>query len=132
MLTGLAAIALLAISFLDWFEVKGAVGPGASANMWEAFSVVDIVVALAIATTLATAVAALVAYESGLPVAGSALTALTAMIAFLLVAIRMVDPPGDDLSREVGAWLGLVAIAAIVVGSFRGMREERPPRIRRS
>ena len=58
-----------------------------------------------------------------LPVAGSAITTGIGAIAFLLVLYRLINPP-DDLGREIGIWLGLLATAGITYGGYEGMQEE--------
>ena len=117
MLAGLAGLGLLAISFLAWFRAGDS-----SADLWESFSVVDLVAACAIGCAVLTALAALRGDDSGLPVVGSTITTGVAAIAFVLLAYRLIDPPGDgEVERAVGAWLGLVAAAAILLLSHAGM-----------
>jgi hypothetical protein len=62
------------------------------------------------------------------PVAGSTVTALFGVIALLLIVWRLIDPPGEGLDREAGAWLGLVAAAGVTVGGYLGMQEAGPVR----
>ena len=59
------------------------------------------------------------------PVAGSAVTAGFGALALLLIAYRLINPPGDGLDVEFGAWLGLVAAAGITLGGYLGMQEPR-------
>ena len=119
MLAGLAGAALLAVAFLPWFELSGR-----SANLWESFTVVDVVVACAIAVALAAGLAALLGDQSGLPVAASSVTAGAGVIALVLVAARLIDPPGSgDAERELGAWLGLLAAGGIALFGYLGMQE---------
>jgi hypothetical protein len=64
------------------------------------------------------------------PIAGSAATAGFGAIALLLIAYRIIDPPGDggELDRGIGAWLGLIAAAGITLGGYLGMQEaQRTP-----
>jgi hypothetical protein len=61
------------------------------------------------------------------PVAGSTVTAGLGALALLLIAYRLVNPPGSgDVDREIGAWLGLVAAAGVTFGAYLGMQEPRP------
>jgi hypothetical protein len=58
------------------------------------------------------------------PVAGCAVATLFGGIALVLIVIRLLDPPGDGLDREIGAWLGLVCAAGITVGGYLGMQDQ--------
>jgi hypothetical protein len=58
-----------------------------------------------------------------LPVAGSAVVTGIGALAFLLVLYRLINPP-DELGREFGVWLGLIATAGITYGGYVGMQEE--------
>ena len=62
------------------------------------------------------------------PVAGSSVAVGLGGVALVLIAYRLINPPGaGELDREVGAWLGLVAAAGITWGGWLGMQERRWP-----
>lgn len=82
------------------------------------------VLGLAGATALVTGALSLAKPSSNLPVPASAITASLGCIAGALAVIRFVSPP-DDLSLELGAWLGLLACLGIALGGYYGMQEER-------
>jgi hypothetical protein len=65
--------------------------------------------------------------SASLPVPGSATTALFATFAFLLVAYRALNPPGDGLEPEPALYGGLALLIGIFVGAIYGMMEEAPP-----
>jgi len=115
---GCAGLGLLAIGFLPWFEASG----GATADLWESFGFVDVVVAIAVACAVLTALFALRGDDSGLPIVGSSLTLGLAVIAAVLIAIRLINPPGGEgVGIEVGAWLGLLAAVGMAFASRGGM-----------
>jgi hypothetical protein len=63
----------------------------------------------------------------------ASLTTLVAILSFVLVVIRLIWPPDItdgvfDAQREVGAWLGLVAISVLAAGCLASIRDERLPR----
>ena len=58
-----------------------------------------------------------------LPVAASAITAGLGILGTLFVLYRVIDPV-EDLSREYGLFLGLVAVAGIAFGGWLAMQEE--------
>jgi hypothetical protein len=118
-LGGCAGLGLLAIAFLPWYE-----SGGGSADLWESFGFVDVLVAITIACSVITALFALRGDDTGLPIAASSTTLGLAVIAAALIAARMIDPPGGDaVEIEPGAWLGLLAAAGIALASRGGMGE---------
>ena len=63
------------------------------------------------------------------PVAGSAVAAGFGGLALVLVAYRLVNPPGGGgVDLQTGAWLGLIAAAGVALGGYLGMQEagDRP------
>jgi hypothetical protein len=121
---GVAAVLLLIVMFLDWYGVLGL----ASANAWEAFGVVDLVLALVVVLGLATLASQVVGRGPALPVALEVITSTVALIALLLVAYRIVNQPGpnDLVDVKLGAWLGLLATAGVFWGAWKAMSDERP------
>jgi hypothetical protein len=116
---GISGLGLLVVSFLPWYSAGGQ-----NATAWQAFSVVDLVMAAAAVAALSAALVSLVRLSVSYPVAGSAMTAAFGALALLLIAYRLINPPGSgDLDREVGAWLGLIAAAGITLGGYLGMQE---------
>ncbi|HKH41007.1 MAG TPA: hypothetical protein VKA41_04060, partial [Solirubrobacterales bacterium] len=90
------------------------------------FGVVDLLMAAAAIVALSVGVVALGRFSVSYPVAGSSVTAALGALALLLIAYRLINPPGDgDLNREIGAWLGLLASAGITIGGYLGMQEPR-------
>ena len=118
LLVGCAGLALLAFSFLDWYEAGDA-----GADLWQSFTLTDLLVAVAIGCAVLTGIAALLGDDSGLPVVASSITVGAGSLALVVVLYRLIDPPAEGLTRELGAWLGIAAVAAIVVFSRLGMEE---------
>jgi hypothetical protein len=114
-----SGLGLLVVSFLPWYAAGGQ-----NATAWQAFSVIDLVLAAAAAAALSVAIMSLGRVSVSYPVAGSAMTAGFGGLALLLIAYRLINPPGGgDLDREIGAWLGLIAAAGITLGGYLGMQE---------
>ena len=128
---GVAAVVLLVAMFLDWYRpavVFGAldrIGFGLSA--WEAFSVLDVLLALVAALGLAVLAFQLVGRGPAVPVGIEVVTATLALLATLLVLYRILDQPGPNDAVEVstGAWLGLAAVAGVLLGAWRALGDER-------
>lgn len=115
---------LLVDTFLPWYDGPG----GVSANAWQAFTLLQL--ALLALALLAVAPLAVVALEAAVPRLQLSLTVLgTASGAALLVAFRLLNPPGvDDQGTSVaaGAWLGLLLCLAVAVGAYLVSREVEP------
>jgi hypothetical protein len=118
-------LGLLVSSFLPWYSAGGQ-----DATAWQAFSVTDIVLAATAVVGLSIAVCVLFRISVSYPVAGSTVAALFGAIAVILVVIRLIDPPGAaaGVTREFGAWLGLVSAVAIAIGGYMGMQPIKAPR----
>ena len=117
----IGGLGLLVASFLPWYSAGGE-----NATAWQAFSVVDIVLAAAAVAGLSVAIVVITRLSVSYPVAGSSVAAGCGAVALVLIVIRLIDPPGaGSVDREIGAWLGLVSAAAVAVGGYLGMQ---PPR----
>jgi hypothetical protein len=133
----IAGIALLVIMFLPWFGIGGVAGEAieqaqdlgfapdvsTSANAWESFDVIDLVLLLTVIAAVGVAVAAMMAQTVAMPIAASAITAGLGILSTVLVAYRLLDPP-YDASRKFGAFLGLIAAAGVAYGGWLAMQEE--------
>lgn len=118
-LTAAAGAALLLVSlFVDWFA------PGVSA--WNAFEVLDLVLALLCLATLAASVGP--RHEHRLD--HRLLPALGAVAVVLVVSQLINHPPAaTDRSVETGAWLALLGAVLMLVGGMlsRSAPEGRGP-----
>ena len=124
LVTGVSGLGLLVVSFLPWYSFQGD-----KATAWQAFSVTDLVIAAAAVAGLAVGIVVLGRISVSYPVAGSTVAAGVGGLALLLIAYRLINPPGGDgVEREIGAWLGLLAAAGITIGGYLGMQEPRPVR----
>jgi hypothetical protein len=143
LIAGVSGALLFIFMFFSWFgvDVESAIPAGipedianqaveesgvdTTANAWQAFDVIDLVLLLAVIASVGFAIIDMSGASVSLPVAGSAVTAGIGAIAFLLVLYRLIDPPGGDgIGREIGVWLGLLATAGIAYGGYEGMQEE--------
>ncbi len=117
----ISGVGLLAVSFLPWYSAGGD-----NATAWQAFSVIDLVMAAAAIAGISVAIVVITRLSVSYPVAGSAVTTGFGGLALVLIAYRLIDPPGGgDVDREIGAWLGLLAAAGIAIGGYLGLQEPR-------
>jgi hypothetical protein len=115
----ISGLGLLAVMFAGWYQPTG----GTALTAWESFTVIDWIIAVAALTALIVGVISIAGVSVSLPVAGSAITSLLGVIAFVLIVMRLIFPP-EDMDRELGAWLGLLWSAGILLGAYIGMEEE--------
>lgn len=134
---GACGVALLAFMLLTWYDAeakdagKATVTGKAEQTPWEAFAVLDVVLALTGAMAIVLVVVTATQRTPAVPIALVSLTAFVAMVATVWLAIRIASPPaaeGSNLetTRELALWLGLAACAGITGGSLAGMRDESP------
>lgn len=125
LVAGIAGLLLVVVLFFTWYTVKGT---GVSANAWEAFGFIDIV--LLAAGIAGAALALLTASQRtvAVPVAMTVLTAALGLLATLLVIYRIINPPGPNEIVDVsaGAYLGLLCAAGVTAGGFIAMRNDGP------
>jgi hypothetical protein len=125
-LTGLAGLVLLVSLFLPWYSAGSA-----SVNAWESFAVNDVILALAALAAMALPVVAAVQRTTPVVQAMANLMVWLALVAAVVAVVRLLDPPGRDATRDIGAWLGTAAALAIFVFNWRSMRDKRFPRAMR-
>lgn len=130
-------VALFIVMFLGWYGVKASVSgitqSGPSANAWEVFSLIDIVLFATAVVAVGLAVLTATQRTVNLPVAASAITAALGILSLALVLYRVIDPPGTggdflgaevDITRKIGLFLGLIATGAIAAGGWLSMQDE--------
>lgn len=105
-------------------------------NAWQAPAAIDRVILVGLLASAALAIAAAFMRAAGRgagPPSPSALATLTGLFTALLLAYRIVQPPGLSQAAVVkwGAPLGLVCLGVLTIGSrIASLRErERPPAI---
>jgi hypothetical protein len=142
LIAGISGVALFIIMLLPWFgageagqaieqaqEIAEQIGAveveevDTTANAWESFDFIDIVLLLTVIAAVGLAVMSAMGTSVNLPVAASAITTGIGVLATLLVLYRILDPP-YDAGREYGVFLGLLACAGVAVGGWLAMQEE--------
>jgi hypothetical protein len=116
----IGGLGLLVASFLPWYSAGGE-----NANAWQAFSVTDVILAAAAVMGLSVGIAVLTHLSVSYPPAGSSVATGFGVVAVLLIVYRLIDPPGNGVDVEIGAWLGLISAGAVAVGGYLGMQ---PPK----
>jgi hypothetical protein len=148
-IAGLAGVALLAIMLVfKWYGVhaEGLLDPpgtfdGGTRNAFQSFTVTDVVLLLTALAAIALPLWSAAGRQFPGPFAPDAIVAALGVLAFGLIAFRLISPPNwtvdvgggqephvsdfpdTDVTRRVGAWLGLVAAAAIAYGGYLSVRQ---------
>jgi hypothetical protein len=116
LITGASGLVLLVALFLAWYgDLSG----------WEAFTVLDLILALLALAALSVPIVTAGHRVPALPLALQSLTALFGMLCLLLVVFRVLNLPGDAHGREWGLWVASAAVLGIVGGALIAMRDER-------
>jgi hypothetical protein len=144
---GASGVLLLVALFLPWYELgEGFVsGPAdvldAHASAWDAFTILDVLLALGAVAAIAVLVVTALEAVPAVPIALQSLATLVSIVLLVLVLFRLADPPGvtflestdapgaradvRDIDRAAGAWLGLVGVLGMTAGGLVAMRDER-------
>lgn len=134
-LAGAAGVLLLVALLLPWYGTSPtgstAYAPGGrqALTAWQAFTVVDVILAL-----LALAGPALLAVQAtrrspALPTGMGVVTVTCGLVATILVIVELVVQPGGGALVELapGAWIALAAAAGLLAGGWWSMATERSP-----
>lgn len=139
-LAALSGLALLGVMVVPWYGRAGSFAsgaldrvPAASANAWQAFSVVDVLLLLTALLGLGVAAMAALHRAPALPLAAAVVATGTAIVMTLVVVYRIVNQPGvnETVGVRAGAYLGLLAILGIAAGGWITMGDERTETVER-
>jgi hypothetical protein len=141
-IAGVAAIVLFISMFLDWFviEIPESSGvdfflDGTGQSAWESLDFIPIVLTIVIVATLAMVLLRLSGAAYQPPAFGNVVLVVLGLISALLIAFRIIDPPGfgsfqgvfgtvsADRTARFGIFLGLVAAVGVAFGGYRAIRE---------
>src|ERR671914_990523 len=120
-IAALSGVALLVSLFLPWYGA----GADGDASGWEAFTAVDIALALVAAFGVSLLVVTASQRVPAVPIALSAIGTLVGLIGVVLVLVRLAATPDGLDGRELGVWVALIAAIGIVAGGGLAMTDER-------
>jgi hypothetical protein len=123
-LAAAGGIALIVSLFTTWYSPLRPLLTDEPLSGFEAFTVIDVLLALFALLGIALAVLQATQDSPTLPVAAGVLTASLGIVAVLLVVFRLIDAPRDMYELDLGAWLGLAATLAITAGGWLSMGNE--------
>ena len=137
MIAAAGGVALLVLMFLPWFGGRlSGIAPArvATHTGWESFATLPkFLLVLAAVLPVAVAVAQMRDSLPALPIGQGEMVIAAGSVAFLIVVLRLLDPPGVievaipnvevDPSRKPAAYLALAAAGVIAYGGFLQRRE---------
>ena len=99
-----------------------------TANAWQSFSFIDIILFITVIVAVAFGVAAAMARDVALPVAASAITAGLGILSTILIVYRLIDTPGaggrSTCRASTASSSASSRRSAIAYGGWVGMQEE--------
>jgi hypothetical protein len=115
------AVALLIVSFLPWYRAAG----GGTDDAWSVFGVLTALMTLAALAGFWLAFVTATERSPSLPIAATIWGTLLSFIGVVAAIVRLLDAPSATAGTRIGPWLALVCTAAILVGCWVAMRDER-------
>jgi hypothetical protein len=131
LLAGGGGVLVLVSLFLPWSSVTlpsaDAPALGRELTGWQAFSVIDLLLALVGLVGIGVALTTATRRTPALPLAVAVIASTTGVLAVLLVLVRILDQPGPNqfLDVSVGAWLALAGTLGLTGGAWRSIADER-------
>lgn len=136
-IAAVSAIALLLIMFIfSWFglDAQGGIDLG-GANAWESFGLIDLILFITVVAAIALAAMRANAQSVELPVSPAAIVAGLGILSVILVLFRIISPPdfglgdlidvgGNEVTRKIGVFLGLIAAGGVAYGGYEAMQEQ--------
>ncbi len=144
-LAGVGGLVLFGSLWLHWYgfdagpliQTRGsagtlttdALGQIPAITAWEAFSELDVLLALFAIPAIGVPVSAALSKGPATPVAFTVIATCASFLALLLVLFRLLDQPGSNelVAVKSGAWIGLAGAVVAFVGSWLAMADEHTP-----
>jgi hypothetical protein len=121
-LVALAGAVGLVISLVEpWYE-----GPIGKLDAWDTFGPGMALILACLCAALALVVSALSERSAALPVSSAVWSVLLGLIGLIAAIVRVLDLPDQASSLCAGAWFGLAGAAAVLLGAWLVLRDERP------
>jgi hypothetical protein len=139
-IAGLSGLTLIIALLLPWYthDVVTSFGPRPSLpsqNAFEAMAVVDLLLLIVAAAAVGLAIDTAVERSVAVPLTWATLLCIASLVAFVLVLTHLGANPAPqgnvpaetrvETSTAGGAWLALLAVAAMFGGTLLAMRDER-------
>jgi hypothetical protein len=123
LLAGAGAALVIVSLFEPWYERAGV-----ELDAWDTFGPSVVLLLAAASVALALVVSTVAERTVALPVAIAVWCVLLSVIALIAALVRVFERPEHATSTAVGAWLALAGAAAMLLGAWQALRDERPSR----
>jgi hypothetical protein len=133
-LAGIGGLVLFVSLWLPWYGLDGAAFGGGQGNVpdataWQAFSEIDVLLALFAIPAIGVPISAALSKGPAVPVAFTVVATTASFFSVLLVLFRLLDQPGSNelVAVKYGAWIGLAGALVALAGSWLAMADEHTP-----
>jgi hypothetical protein len=106
---------------LPWYE-----SPIGNLDAWDTFGGGIVLLLAAVCAALAMVASTLTERSTALPVATAVWCVPLGLLGLIAAVVRVLERPDHATGLCAGAWLALIGAAAILMGAWLSMRDERP------
>ena len=131
-LAGLAGLILFVDLFMPWYGAGGL-----TANAWESFAFVDLILALGALLAMAVVMVSAFSRAAAVPKLVASWTFWVALVGAFFAIFRLIKLPGADIAltggaahvtRQWGLFVGVLVSIALVVCAWRARQDAGQPR----
>ncbi len=115
------AICVIVSLFVRSYEA-----PAGNLDAWNTFGPGVALLLAGVCAALAMVISALTERSPALPVSTAVWCVLLGLVAVIAALVRALERPDHATSVCLGAWLALAGAAAILIGAWLVLRDERP------
>jgi hypothetical protein len=129
---GVAGLIVFIDLFVPWYGASGL-----TANAWDSFAYVDLILALAALMAIALVFVAASSRVASVPKLLATCTSWVALVAAIFAVIRLLKVPGGvdvlltggaaGISRQWGVFVGTIAAIVLAVGAWRARQDSSFP-----
>jgi uncharacterized membrane protein len=116
----LGAVCVIVALTLPWYESSQG-----KLSAWSTFGFGVVLLIVAAAAGLVLVLATVTERSTALPVAAAVWSTLFGALGVVAAIVRVLERPQHAFSLCAGAWLALVGVVLILLGSWESMRDER-------
>ncbi len=121
-LVALVGVVCIAISLVEpWYD-----GPIGKLDAWDTFGPAMALILACLCAALAMLISALGERSTALPVSSAVWCVLLGLVGLIAAVVRVLERPAHAGSLCAGAWIALAGTAAILLGAWLVLRDERP------
>jgi drug/metabolite transporter (DMT)-like permease len=121
LVASVGVVCLVLSLFEPWYE-----GPLGRLDAWDTFGPAMALLLACLCAALAMLISAVGERSTALPVSSAVWCVLLGLAGLIAAIVRVLERPDHASSLCVGAWLGLAGAAAVLLGAWLALRDERP------